>query len=190
MGLCNKHTKHIKKKNEDQYLASCNLMFPGSVFSSLPLILNASFNVCCINNRIPLNFFSLKWEPFLGFLTAGCWRDITRGRGCPWNFYQESKVSSMAVRSSCKVLPHPRAHSAVPLEPCSLIRQQPFYSLLYLETRAPFHSYGLKDSYLHLCWDSHYKPTLPAANVLPSCWRFTRKFTYCSPEAPHKLQTS
>lgn len=125
----------------------------------------------------------------LGFLTAGFWGNTARGRSCPCNFYQESGVSSVAVKSSHRPLPQPWTHNAIPLQPCRLIRQH-FCSLLYLETRAPLHPHGLKASYLHLCWGSHYKPTLPAADLLPSCFQSTRKVTYCLPEVSYQLQTS
>lgn len=128
----------------------------------------------CEKQQITFKRFLFEVRTMLGFLTAGCWRDTARQRGFPWNFYQKSGVGSMAVRSSHRTLHHPWMYNAVSLQYWSLIRQKPFCSILYLETRALLHSHGLKSSYLHLHWDSHYKPTLPAAD-LASCLQFHKE---------------
>lgn len=130
----------------------------------------------CDKQQNSFKLFFYKVRTVLSFLSAGCCRDTAGGRGCPAVFTKNQGWEVWVWGHLVEHWPNhgPRMQTSQAVT---------FHSPPNLQS--PVSPHALNTSCLHMHWDSHYKPTTPAADLLPHCLHSRRL-----PTASQQLPTS
>lgn len=121
-GRCDSTKTHMRKKKICiQHLL--HLMVTVSVTSSLPLGPKCTLqDMLCDKQQNPFKHFSFNMGTMLSFLSTGCGRSTAGETGCP-AISTKGRRQVVWVRGHLLGTSQPWTQNAVPLQPCSLIKQ-------------------------------------------------------------------